>query len=437
MVLFAIAATTLAGCLSGILPALRGARSVSHGALRSGGRGATGGPKQEHLRHVFVVLQLAVSVVLLVGATLLARTFVQLVRIDPGFDPSGIAIATLELPRWKYQTAAARREFFVGLTDRLRALPAVSSVTMSSGGGVSFGMKFEVEGRGIVLDDPNIHVPHSYVDADYFSVMRIPIKAGRGFTADDVVGAPPAIVVNQAMASRLWNGSEAVGQRLRMGTRQTDPWYTVVGIAGDTYDYDYAETRAPLTFYRPLSQTAIGPMTTITARTAGEPATLLPLVREQVRAIDQGQPVWRLRTGAAEFAEFLALPRFYTLLMGVLAALGVVIAAVGLYGVLSYAISQRTREFGVRLALGAQKTDVLKMVLRSGGIITALGLLAGIAGSVVMTRWIESMLIGVPRLDPISYLAAALLFGLIAFAACWIPARRATSVDPIVALRCD
>jgi putative ABC transport system permease protein len=440
VVLFAIAATTLTGCLSGIVPAIRGSRSGSHNDLRSSGRSATNGQKQERLRSAFVVLQLAISVVLLVGATLLARTFLRLTWLDPGFDPRGLAIASLELPRWKYQTASARQEFFGSLIERVRALPGVAgaaSVTMSSGGGVSFGLTFEVEGRGVVLDDPKIEVPHSYVAADYFSVMRIPIAAGRAFTSHDDAGAPRAIVINQAMASRLWNGSDPVGQRVRMGTREADPWYTVVGIAGDTYQYDYARTQAPITFYLPISQTGTGAMATIVARTAGDPATLLPLIREQVRSLDQGQPIWRLRTGTTEYAEFLALPRFYTLLMGALAGLGAVIAAVGLYGVMAYAISQRTREFGIRLALGAQKSDVLGMVLRSGGSLTALGLLAGIASSLFMTRWIESMLIDVPRLDAISYAGAALLFALIALAACWIPARRATSVDPIVALRCD
>jgi putative ABC transport system permease protein len=437
VLLFATAATTLTGCLFGILPAIRGARSGSHDGLRSGSRSATTGPKQERLRNVFVVLQLAGSVVLLVGATLLARTFLQLVRIDPGFDPRGLAIATIELPPWKYPTASARREFVAALIERVRALPGVAGVSRNSGGGVSFGLTFEVEGRGVVLDDPTIEVPHSYVADDYFSVMRIPITAGRGFNADDVAGAPLAVVINQAMASRLWNGSDAVGQRFRMGTHQADPWYTVVGIAGDTYEYDYAQTQAPLTFYRPLRQTGTGAATTMVARTTGDPARLLPLIREQVRSLDEGQPIWKLRTGATEYAEFLALPRFNALLMGALAGLGVVIAAVGLYGVLAYAISQRTHEFGIRLALGAQKADVLGMVLRSGGGVTGLGLLVGIASSLFMTRWIESMLINVARLDPMSYVAAALFFALIALAACWVPARRATNVDPMVGLRCD
>jgi putative ABC transport system permease protein len=436
VLLFAIATTTLTGCLSGILPAIRGSRSGSHDDLRSSGRSATSGQQQERLRGVFVVLQLAVSVVLLVGATLLARTFLRLTWIDPGFDPRGLAIASLELPRWKYQTASARQEFFSSLIERVRALPGVAGATISGGGGISFGLTFEVEGRGVVLDDPKIEVPQDSVDAAYFSVMRIPIVRGRSFTADDVAGGPLAIVINQAMASRLWTGSNAIGQRVRMGTRESDSWYTVVGIAGDTYRHNYAQTRAPLTYYLPIGQTVAAPMTMI-ARTTGDPATLLPLIREQVRSLDPGQPIWRLRTGTTEYAEFLALPRFYTLLMGALAGLGAVIAAVGLYGVMGYAISQRTREFGVRLALGAQKSDVLAMVLRSGGSMTALGLLAGIASSLVMTRWIESMLIDVPRLDPISYAGAMLVFALIALAACWIPARRATNVDPIVALRCD
>jgi putative ABC transport system permease protein len=443
VVLFAIAVTTVAGCLSGIIPAIRGARSAPHDGLRSGGRSATDGPGQARLRNVFVVLQLAVSVLLLVGATLLARTFVQLTRVDPGFETDGLAIMSLELPRWKYPTASSRQEFFGTLIDRVRALPGVTGAAMSggappSGGGVSFGLTFEVEGRGVVLDDPKIEVPHNWVAADYFSVMRIPIEAGRGFTADDVPGAPRAIVINQEMASRLWRGADVIGQRFRMGTRAADPWYTVVGIAGDVYQFDYAQARGgQLTFYLPLSQAAMGATMTMVARTTGDPAALLPLIREQVRSIDPAQPIWRLGTAATQYAEFLALPRFYTLLMGALAGLGVVIAAVGLYGVLAYAISQRTREFGVRFALGAQKVDVLGMVLRSGGAVTGLGLLAGIAGSLFMTRWIESMLIDVPRLDPISYAGAGLLFALIALAACWIPARRATNVDPVVALRCE
>jgi putative ABC transport system permease protein len=434
VVLFAIAATMVTGCLSGILPAFKGARG-SADALRNGGRSATDGPRQERLRHAFVVVQLAVSMVLLVGATLLGRTFVHLNRVDPGFDPGNLALTTVELPAWKYRTAAARKAFSDGMLERARALPGVRAATLSGGGGLHFGLVFEIEGRGVVLDDARLEVPSDVVAPEYFSMMGIPIVAGRAFSAEDALNGPPSIIISQALATRLWGAENPVGQRFRMRQRPKEPWYTVVGVAGNVYQNNYSQTRNQPAFYMPLSQSQPPAVFTMAARTLGNPLAVLPQIREQVKAIDPGQPIWQLRTGEMEFSEFVALPRFYTLVMGVLAGLGVIIAAVGLYGVLAYAISQRTRELGVRIALGAQKTDVLGLVLRTGAAATALGLTAGIAGSLFLTRWLESMLIDVPRLDPISYIVAALLFAVIALAACWIPARRATNVDPIVALR--
>ena len=435
VILFAIAATTVTGCLSGILPAIKGARGSAN-ALRSGSRSATDGPQHERLRHAFVVVQIAVSMVLLVGATLLGRTFVQLNRVDPGFDAQNLALATMDLPAWRFRSPAARQAFADAIVERVRGLPGVRTAALTGGGGISFGLAFQIEGgRGVVLDDPRLEVPFSEVGTDYFSMMGIPIVAGRGFTAADVSTGPRAIVISQALAARIWGNEHPVGQRLRMRTRPTEPWYTVVGVAGNVYQLNYAQTQNQPAYYLALSQSIAPSVLTVTARTSGHPAALLPLIREQVKALDPGQPIWKLRTGEMEFAEFVALPRFYTQVMGVLAAFGVIIAAVGLYGVLAYAIAQRTREFGVRLALGAQKADVLGLVLRSGAGATAIGLIAGIAGSLFLTRWIESMLIDVPRLDPISYAVAVLIFGAIALAACWIPARRATNVDPIVALR--
>jgi putative ABC transport system permease protein len=438
---FAMVATTFAACLSGILPAVRTARRSSYDALRSAGRTATDTPTHERVRNAVIVFQLAVSVALLVGATLLARTFVQLTRVDTGFDVPGLAMMQLQLPRWKYGTPSARRAFFDDLIARVHALPGVTGAVMAGGappasGGIFFGVTIDVEGRGIVLADRKIEVPFNSVSGDYFSLLRIPILAGRTFNAEDVPGGAHAIVINEEMASRVWGEPRtAVGQRFRMSTRPDASWYTVVGVAGNVYEFDYARRQGQFSVYFPLSQSGMGSNMTMVARTTGDPAALVSLIRQQVRAIDPAQAIWRLDTADARYAEFLALPRFYTLLMGVLAGLGVTIAAVGLYGVLAYAISQRTREIGVRLALGAQRSDVLRMVLRSGAVVTGIGLGAGALASVFMTRWIESMLINVPRLDPLSYTLAAMLFATIAFAACWIPARRATRVDPVVALR--
>ncbi len=447
VVAFAIALTTIVGGLCGVLPAIKGSRGVAQDALKGGGRSATDGPGQARMRSAFVVLQLAVSVVLLIGATLLARTFIQLTRINPGFDAANLAIVTLELPRWKYPNMRAREEFFTTLSDRVRALPGVTGVAQGAGappegGNIAFGLTFEVEGRGVVLDDSNLPpgrsrmvVPFSQVSADYFSVMGIPVLAGRGFSADDVRGAPLAIVINQEMATRLWRGDNAVGQRLRLDTGPKDPWYTVVGVVGDVYQFDYAQPRGQLAYYFPISQYGTSAVQTLVVRSATDPTAVLPLLRQQVRDLDPDQYVWKLGTVTTKYGEFFALPRFYTLLMAALAGLGVVIAAVGLYGVLAYAIAQRTREFGVRLALGAQRGDILRMVLRSGAIVTAIGLLAGAAGSLFVTRSLESMLVEVPRLDPVTYVAVVVLLAGVALVACWVPARRATRVDPVEALR--
>ena len=408
VLLFALLLTLLTGGLCGVLPALRSARAMPHHALKAGGRGATDAPGQERLRRAFVVLQLAVSVILLVGATLLARTFLRLTQVDPGFESAHLAIATLELPRWRYPTAEAREEFLTRLSDRLRALPGVVNITRSGGappdgGNLDFGLTFEVEGRGVVLDDPKIVVPNSSVSGEYFAVMGIPIIAGRTFSADDTRGSPPAIVISQTMASRLWPGTNAVGQRLRLRKNSNAPWYTVVGIVSDVYQFDYAQTRGQFAYYFPTTQRGVGAVQTIALRTAGDPATVLPLLREQVRALDPEQSIWKLDTASTAYARFFALPRFYTTLMGALAGLGIVIAAVGLYGVLTYAIAQQTREFGIRLALGAQKRDILRMVLRGGAVVTGLGLLVGALGSVFVTRSLESILVDVPRLDPVAY----------------------------------
>jgi predicted permease len=442
VLLFSLLLTLLTGALCGSVPAWRSARAMPHHALKAGGRGATDGPGHERLRRAFVVLQLAVSVVLLVGAALLARTFLHLTQVDPGFESDHLALTTLELPRWRYPTAEAREAFLATLSQRLRALPGVVDVTRSGGappdgGNLDLAPTFEIEGRGVVLDDPKLVVPNSSVSPEYFAVMGIPMIAGRSFSADDTSGAPAAIIISQTMASRLWPGTNAVGQRLKLRQNSNAPWYTVVGIVQDVYQLDYAQTRGQFAYYFPATQRGLGAVQTIALRTAGDPAFVLPLVRDQVRALDPEQSIWKLDTAPTAYARFFALPRFYTSLMAALAGLGIVIAAVGLYGVLTYAIAQQTREFGIRLALGAQKRDILRMVLRGGAVVTGLGLLAGALGSVFVTRSLESMLVDVPRLDPIAYGVVAIVLALVALAACWIPASRATRVDPVVALRAD
>jgi predicted permease len=389
-----------------------------------------------------VIGQVAVSVILLVGASLLTRTLIGLIRNAPGFDPRNLAVVTLEVPRWKYPDGQARRAFYQTLDQQVQALPGVIGATVNGGappdaGGFRIGPSIEIEGKGVVVNDPKQLVPFSSIGPEYFSVMGVPLKAGRTFDDSDAQGATPTIVINERMAERVWNGANPVGQRVKIGSGPQSPWYTVVGVVGDVYQFDYAETKGVPTYYLPVSQSGVAANQTLVVRTSGDASRILPLLRQAIRAIDPDQPIWRIGTMDERYANFFALPRFYTFLLTTFAALGVVIAAVGLYGVLSYAIASRTRELGIRLALGAQRSSVWWLVLRNGALVTAIGLAAGIAGSFVLTRSLSSMLIGVPRVDPVSYSAVIVLLGAIAFAACWIPARCATQVDPVVALRAE
>jgi putative ABC transport system permease protein len=264
--------------------------------------------------------------------------------------------------------------------------------------------------------------------------MGIPIKAGRAFSADDRANQPKVAIISEGMAGRLWNGDNPVGQRFRLDVSDDDPWYTVVGVAGNVFQFEHARPRDQFALYYPLAQTNDNG-NVVVVRTAGDPDAFLPAIAAGIRAIDPDQPLSDAATMRARYAEFFDVPRFHAWLFGAFAVVGVLIAAVGLYGVLAHAIAQRTREFGVRQALGAQRADILRMVLRSGAAVTAIGLVAGAAGSRFVTRSLESMLVEVPRLDPVTYAAVGLLLAGVALVACWIPAHRATQVDPVVALR--
>jgi putative ABC transport system permease protein len=304
------------------------------------------------------------------------------------------------------------------------------------GGGISFDLQFEIEGRGVVLDDPALELPFSEVDADYFTVMRIPILLGRPFSGEDDPGSPRAVIIGESMAKRLWKGDSPIGQRIRWSPDR--PWLTVVGVAGDVYQLQPDRPRGMFSAYYANSQSrGIPSQQTIVVRTASDPAALVPAIREHIRTRDPEQPISRVETVEQAYAEFFASHRFYAVLMTAFALTGLAIAGVGLYGVLAYAIVQRTREFGIRLALGAQTRDVLRAVLANGAALVGAGLVLGAFGSLLLTRALGSLLVDLPGTDPVTYLSVIALVGAVGFIACWIPARRATRVDPVVALRCE
>jgi putative ABC transport system permease protein len=435
---FTAIVTVVTSMAAGVLPALRGSRQAPNGALADG-RSATATPPQERLRRGFVLAQVALSLLLLVGAGLLIRTLTHLTSVDPGFDPRGMVAVDLALPQWKYRTAVAQDEFFDALTTRLRGLPAVGATTITGGippggGGISFGLRFEIEGRGIALDDPNLLMPFTEVDGDYFATMGIPFRAGRTFGKEDARGSTPAIVIGESMARRLWPNADPIGQRIRFDERSR--WYTVVGVVGDVYQFSHDQPRGQFSVYYPNSQsTGLAAQRTVVIRTTGDPGPAIREIRQAIWSVDRDQPIGRIETIEDAYADFFAAPRFYAVLMSAFALIGLAIAAVGLYGALAYAIAQRTREFGIRTALGAQRAQVLRLAMQSGLTVTAGGLVLGLLGSIFVGRALGALLVEVSPTDPAAYLLAVAVLGMTSLLACWVPARRATMVDPAIALR--
>ena len=438
--LFAVVLTLFTALLFGMWPALRGSRLTLDDAMKSDARGSSGSGRHQRLRNGFVIAQLALSVMLLVAGGLLGRTFIGLTGVDPGFKPDGLIAADLSLPPWKYATPESQRAFYGLAIERLSAIPGVEAVTLAGGmppdgGSISFGMKFEIDGRGIVLDDPSLVMPFTEVQPDYFSVLGIPLLAGRSFSAEDRLGGPPVIVINEAMARRFWGEPQrAIGQRLRTSSRA--PFATIVGVAGDVFQFDHSKPQGTFATYHALSQqSSLAGQQTLILRVASGAALPVDAIRQQIWSVDPSQAIYGTASARDMYYDFFATPRFYAVLMAVFAGIGHCIAAVGLYGVLAYSVAQRTREFGIRFALGARREDILRLALGQGARVTTVGILVGAAASLLVTRALASIVIGISPADPLTYLTMILVLAVVAWFASWVPGRRAAKVDPAVALR--
>ena len=437
---FAFGLTLVTALLFGVVPAVRGSRLALDDAMKAAARGATGSARHQRLRNLFVVAQLALSLMLLVAGGLLARTFIGLTRQDPGFKPAGLFAADLALPRWKYPTPVSQRAFYDLAIERLRAIPGVEAVTLAGGmppdgGSIAFGMKFEIDGRGVVLDDPELIMPFTEVQPNYFGVLGVPLLAGRTFSEADGPSAPQVMVINESMARRFWaDPQRAIGQRLRTNSR--DPFTTIVGVAGDVFQFDHSKPHGTFAAYYPLrQQPSLAGQLSLILRVADGVTLPTDAIRQQIWSIDPAQAIYEVASGQAQYYEFFATPRFYAVLMTVFAAIGLCIAAVGLYGVLAYSVAQRTREFGIRFALGARREDVLRLAVRQGARVTAIGIALGALGSLLVTRGLGSMLVDLSPTDPVTYAMTIGVLGAVAWVASWIPGQRAARVDPAVALR--
>jgi predicted permease len=443
VLLFGIVVTLLTGVLVGLVPALAASRINLNQTLNEGGSKISGERSCLRARSALVIAEVAVTVVLLIGATLILRSFVKLSNVDLGFDQHNVLTMHLRAQGSRYATPEARREFYRQLIERLEAQPGVAAASAvlirPMEGTVGWDTPFMLEGQSESEAQKNRVPNFEVVTPHYFRTFGIPIKAGRAFTEHDTDRALRAIIVSETMARTLFGpGVDPLGKRLRLGLglgtgEESHPWLTIVGVAGDVRYRELEDIRFDI--YLPFAQWPSAFVNHFAVRTTTEPSAMLATVRREVAALDPTQAVTRVATMDQLVAANMAQPRFSAVLLNWLSGLALLMAAIGIYGVLAVSVAQRTGEFGIRLSLGAQRADILRLVIGQGMRLVAIGLVIGLTASLALSRLMKRLLFGVGANDPSTFVMIAVLLMGVALLAGWIPARRATNVDPLVALR--
>jgi putative ABC transport system permease protein len=430
---FTAAATLLTGIIFGLAPALFATRAELNETLKESSGQTTHSARRNRVRHLLVISEISLATVLLLGTGLMLRSFWLLRAVDPGFRPDNVLTVQVSLPAAKYREGWQQAAFFREVLQRVETLPGVESAGAINNlplGGGSMNGDFLIEGRPPfpVGQEP---VTEKYVvSSGYFQAMGIRLIKGRLITEQDTAESQSVVVINEAMAQRLWQGEDPLGKRLSW---DEEHWLTVVGIVGDVSNKGL-DAAPGFQSYVPLTQSPSSGMTLV-VRADSDPQNLANAIRGEVLAIDREQPVSSVRLLDRVVAESVGERRLTTLLLGLFAGVALVLSGVGIYGVLSYSVMQRTREFGIRMALGAQTGDVLKMIIKQGLLLTLIGVGVGLLGAFALTRLITSLLFGVSASDPLTFAAVATVLSTVALLACYIPARRATRVDPLTALR--
>jgi len=436
---YAALASLATGLLFGMVPALHAARRDSAAQLREGGRTGTDGAGGRRLRVALAVGELALALMLLVGAGLLVRSFIALSSQDAGFATSRVLALGLDLPQARYADDDRVIAFYEQLMERLAALPGVESVGAGSSlllSRLPGSASISIQGRTPLPDDAqNIPVPYDTVTPAFFSTLQIPLRRGRMLTTADSAQSLPVVLVNESFVRRFFLGEDPIGRRVTFGnpTQADTRWQTIVGVVADTKRGGFEREPWAETYF-PMRQAATGRML-VFLRTAGDPVALAGAAHSAVWALDPNQAVASVRTVDELLAQADANRRFTTLLLGVFAGVALLLAAIGVYGVLAYATAQRTQEIGIRMALGADRGMVLRMVLTGGVKIAAAGLILGIAGALGVTHVLSGLLFGISPRDPLTFAVVPALLLVVALAACWIPARRAVRIEPVLALR--
>jgi len=431
---FAIGLSALTGILFGIVPALQASKLDVTSALKEGGRSGEG-HRRTSARSLLLIGEVALSLMLLVGAGLLIKSFLRLQEVRPGFNAHNVLIANLALPYPKYQYEHFE-EFFRRLTERLEAAPGVQAAGGSlnlplNAGGYAIERGFVPEGRSLTVDE-NRDAMFSAITGDYFRALQIPLLAGRTFELRDNANAPKVVIINETIAKRHFGSvTEAIGKRLSIW-RDEKFMREIVGVVGDTKTGSLTG-QGGAQIYVPNAQAQWNLMGLV-IRTAGDPAAFAATLRHEVQALDKDQPIYNVRTMDDVVANSLGTRRVSMQLLTVFAIAALLLAAIGIYGVMAYSVTQRTQEIGIRMALGAQKWDVLRLVVRQGMTLAAIGVVVGLVGALGLTRVISNLLFGVGASDPTTFIGISLLLIAVAFVACYLPARRAAKLDPVIAL---
>jgi len=441
-ILFLFGVTGLTAVLFGLAPAMQANAANLSGALKEGGRGGSDGVARNRLRGFLVASEFALAFVLLAGAGLMIRTFAAVEALNPGFDPHHVLSMIVSVAGSREAAEGPRELFYRQLMERVRGLPGVESVGAINHlplAGDLWGWDFQIEGRRKPQPGESPSAVYRIAMPGYFETMRLPILRGRGIAATDDFRAPGVAVINQAAVRRYWPNEDPVGQRISI---EDGIWVTIVGVCADARQYEWTSEPDPEVYLAGLQDRYFlgGPDThvsyiTLVVRTAGNPADMAPVLKRTVWSMDRNLPISQVLTMDGVVATATAQPRFLTLLLAIFAAVALLLAAVGIYGVMSYAIARRTHEIGIRISLGATRGDVLRMVLRQGMMQALAGSAVGVTGALLLTRLMSGMLYRVRPDDPLTFSVVPLVLGAAALAAVCVPARRAARIEPTVALR--
>ncbi|HEX8137725.1 MAG TPA: ABC transporter permease [Pyrinomonadaceae bacterium] len=428
--------SVMTGLVFGLAPALQASKPDLNEALKESGGRTSGSLRTSRLRSLLVVSEVALALVLLVGAGLMIRSLIALQRTSPGFETKNLLTMNVALPRQKYKESKQSILFFNQLIERIRSVPGVQAVggcdplPLSGNDGTT---SFVVEGGPMLVMAERPEVGQRTITPDYFKAMGIPLIKGRAFTDQDRADAPRALVINEALARKYFPGEEPLGKRLGFDEAEKQVWWEVVGVVGNV-KHKRLDLEAKPELFFPYEQQPQNFLSMV-VRTSQDPGGMAGAVRSQVLSLDPEQPVFDIKTMDERLSKSVSQSRFITLLLAAFSGLALILSAVGVYGVMAYTVTQRTHEIGIRMALGAQGRDVLRLVLGQGMKLTLIGVGVGLAAALLLTRVMASLLYGVTATDPLTFVAVAALLSAVALLACFIPARRALKVDPMVALR--